>query len=62
MVEVYSQQSDGTWIKRQEVKDEKLDKVRNYKVHSFRTKTGGEVVVANYAGESYGTITAWSWR
>jgi len=62
-VKVYSQQSDGTWVERQEIKEEKLAKVRNYKVRSFRTNTGGQdVIVANYAGESYGTITAWSWR
>jgi hypothetical protein len=62
-VKVHSQQSDGTWVEQQEIKEEKLAKVRNYKVRSFRTNTGRQdVIVANYAGENSGTITAWSWR
>ena len=62
-VKVYSLQSDSTWVERLEIKEEKLEKVRNYKVRSFRPHTDKQdMIVANYAGERYGTITAWSWR
>lgn len=61
-VKVYGQQPNGTWEERQEIKEEKLDKVRNYKVRSFHTNTGKDFIVANYAGESFGTITAWLWQ
>jgi len=62
IVKVYGQQPDGKWEERQEIKEEKFSQVRNYKVRSFRTKSGEDFIVANYAGEAFGTITAWLWQ
>ena len=63
-VKVYSQQPDGNWIERQELQVAKeSEKLRNYKVRAFSTeKSAQNVIVANYAAEGDGKLTAWVGR
>ena len=63
VVKVYGQQADKSWVERQELQATGPEKLRNYKVRSFSAgKVKQNIVVANYAGESDGKITAWAWR
>ena len=62
-VRVYGQLPDGTWGERVSLQIHAEEKMRNYKLRSFVPKGSHvPVVVANYASENTGRITAWVWQ
>lgn len=62
-LQVYGQQPNGEWKEQVQLTVANEGQWRNYKVRALSADAGpGEVIVANYAGESGGRMMAWVWR